>query len=238
MTASVSIVGATGRVGSAILAHLGARFAVSLVERVPGDEVVQLAERAVLGADLLINAAGVAHVEKPTLADIERLKVGNIDLPLALAEAALAERISMLHISSVKAGDSEASSSPYATSKREAEEQLERRFGPAFESDGLSLVVVRPLALLFPPLDAGRVSRLKFLRRWPVALTPPVSLPVLAPATFLAAIELLVDQVLAGLAPLGFTRREFDANERGTLRDVREAMVRWERSARLEVGGR
>ena len=109
------------------------------------------------GADLVVNAAGVAHLERPTSADLDRLRLANVELPVALAQVALTRGISLIHVSSIKArevGDE----SPYAASKREGDGRLEREFGEDFATAGLSLIVVRPLALLFPPLDAGKVT--------------------------------------------------------------------------------
>ncbi len=131
MTDALSIVSARGRVGSALGSHLATRFAVTSIARVPGEDIHGLAERAVKATDVLINAAGVAHIEQPTSADVQRLHEGNVDLPVALARAALERCVPMIHISSVKAGDSGAVSE-YAASKREAEQRLDNEHGIAF----------------------------------------------------------------------------------------------------------
>jgi nucleoside-diphosphate-sugar epimerase len=226
VTARIAVVGASGRVGSAVCAHLRSRYEVVAVGRRDGETVDELAARAVAEADLVINAAGVAHVERQTAADLERLTAANVEFPIALAAAALDRAIPMVHISSVKAVPD--APTPYGRSKYEGDTQLETRFGSAFADANLGLVIVRPLALLFPPLDAGKVSRLRFLRWWPRRLTPQISLPVLAPHTFLAAVDHAVDELLAGRKP-GVAERDFATSERGTLRDVRDAM-----SARVE----
>ena len=223
MNTPVAVVGANGRVGAAIRDHLAGTFEVVPIVRRPGESAAQLARRAASAAEVLVNAAGVAHLERPGVADVDRLHEGNVTLPMALADAALARGISFVHVSSVKAGTDD--STPYAASKREAEQRLEQLYGDRFASSGLSLIAVRPLALLFPPFDAGKLQRLRFLGRWPSALTPPIPLPVLAPSTFLAAITAAVEGAVAGRTTTGFTRREFGRSERGTLRDVRDAML-------------
>jgi NAD(P)-dependent dehydrogenase (short-subunit alcohol dehydrogenase family) len=171
----------------------------------------------------LINAAGVAHIEHPTPADLERLRVGNVELPMALAAAALEHGVSMIHISSVKATGQ--AGGPYASSKREAERRLEGECAERFAEAGLRLIIVRPLALLFPPFDAGKVRRLKMLRYWPRQLTPTLRLPVVTPATFLEAVEATVAVASSNSGPSGLMRREFGHGERGTFRDLRAAMV-------------
>jgi nucleoside-diphosphate-sugar epimerase len=186
----------------------------------------ELADRAAAHADVVVNAAGVAHIERPTPDDLERLQIGNVELPVALARAAIEHGVPLIHISSVKAADA-APKSPYARSKHEADERLFREFAPSFENVGTSLEVIRPLALLFPPLDAGKVTSLRFLRRLPAALTPPLRLPVLAPPTFLDAVERAVDRATSGATPPGWSLREFSRSECGSLRDVRAAMLAW-----------
>jgi nucleoside-diphosphate-sugar epimerase len=226
MRARVAVVGASGRVGRAIAAHLSGQYEVVRIARhAPDEDVGGLAKRAVAGgADVLINAAGVAHVEHASEDDLRRLELGNVEVPAALAAAALDRRISMIHISSVKAADP-SPTSPYASSKRRGDERLQTEFAERFATAGLALIIVRPLALLIPPLDAGRVSHLSFLRWWPRALTPPIRLPVLAPARFLAAIDDLVEGVLAGQEAVGVSVRSFDRRDRGSLRDVQGVFI-------------
>jgi nucleoside-diphosphate-sugar epimerase len=223
VTTRVSVVGANGRVGSALVQHLADAYEVVEVRRRPGESPTDIAARAADGADVVINAAGVAHLEQPTPADLERLRIGNVELPLALAGAALRERAHLIHISSVKATAD--ASTPYGQSKYEADRRLESEFHARFAEAGLSLVIVRPLALLFPPLNAGKVARLRFLRWWPSVLTPPVRLPVLAPMVFLETIGTSVDAALSRTMSSGAVIRGFENPERGTFRDVREAFV-------------
>lgn len=224
MTAEVAVVGSTGRVGRAVCEHLGTRFTVVPVARQTGESLTALVERAVQDADVSVNAAGVAHIEHPSADDLHRLHEGNIELPLALAKASLAAGVPMIHISSAKAADA-ASRTAYASSKREADERLRDEFGAAFETAGLSLIIIRPRALLFPPLDAGNVSRLSFLSRWPGRLTPALPVPVLAPADFLESVEQFVELCVDRAAPSGETIKEYGRGEWGTLRDVRRAFT-------------
>ena len=223
MSRRVSVVGANGRVGSALVRYLADSYGVVGIERRQGESPVELAARAAAGADVVINAAGVAHLEQPTAADLERLHVGNVELPLALADASFREHAHLIHISSVKATAD--ATSTYGQSKYEADQRLESEFGGRFAEAGLSLVIVRPLALLFPPFDAGKVARLSFLQHWPAWATPPVRLPVLTPETVLDAVGRLVDQTGAQSASNGLTTRDFERHERGTVADVRRAML-------------
>lgn len=224
MSARVAVVGASGRVGSAICEHLRSTYEVVEIRRQDGETVERLAARAVAGVGVVINAAGVAHVERPTLTDFERLRVANVELPLALARAALDRSVPMIHISSVKA--TPGARTAYGRSKFEAEQTLRSESGAGFADRELSLVIIRPLALLFPPLDAGRVARLRFLRRWPAVLTPALRIPVLTPETFLDATQAAVEDQLAHRCEPGVTIRDFGRDQRGTLRDVHLAMRR------------
>ena len=214
----VAVVGANGRVGSALVHHLADTHDVMAIVRQPAESPAEIATRAVDGADVIVNAAGVAHLERTTPADLERLRAGNVELPLALADAALGAGAHLIHISSVKATAD--ATTEYGQSKYEADQRLESEYGSRFADAGLSLVIVRPLALLFPPFDAGKIARLRFLRRWPVWAVPPARVPVLAPHVFLDAVA---DVVPTAVVP-GVRLREFDRDERCSLRDVRRAL--------------
>ncbi len=218
----VAVVGANGRVGCALVDHLEGRYDVNPIVRQAGEEQAELVARAVAGADVVVNAAGVAHVEHPTADDLQRLHAANVELPAALAEACLHQGASLIHISSVKAASAEPDS-PYARSKREGDDALQAGYASQFEAAGSSLVIVRPLALLFPPLNAGKVAKLRPIRGVPSVLVPPVRLPVLPASSFLAAIDDLLDATDSATAPDGLSWRDFDRSERGTLRDVRTA---------------
>jgi nucleoside-diphosphate-sugar epimerase len=215
----VAVVGANGRVGRAIVDHLRCRYEVQPVQRMDGEGLDDLAARAVIDAALVINAAGAAHLLSSTDADLERLRLGNVELPVTIARTALAHRTSLVHISSVKAELPD--ESLYARSKWEAERRLESFDQPFREAD-LALVVVRPLAMLFPPLNAGKVAVLQFVRFVPQALVPPIRLPVLAPERFLRAIDRAVDDAVSDRLR-GLSVSTFEGEDRGTLRDVHRA---------------
>ncbi len=220
----VAVVGATGRVGSAICARLSDRFDVEPVLRVPGDRPSDVAARAATAADggVIVNAAGMAHLERPTEHQVERMHEANVLLPVALADAALRSGTAVVHISSVKAVDD--ARTAYARAKREAEVRLEHEFADAFASAGLGLVVIRPLALLFPPFDAGKLRYLRPIAWVPARLVPAVRLPVLTGSTFLSAVASSVDDVLDTNGTAGLVRRDFGRADHATLRDVRTAM--------------
>lgn len=220
----VSVVGANGRVGRALVAHLADRYEVEPIIRRAGEEQADLVARAVSGVDVVVNAAGVAHVKHPAADDLQRLHAANVELPAALAEACAEEGLSLVHISSVKAANAEPGSD-YACSKRDGEEALRTGYADRFETADSHLVIVRPLAMLFTPLDAGKVAKLRPVRFVPSALIPPVRLPVLSPDTFLAAIDEVLETIRVGATPVGLSWRDFDRDERGTLRDVRSAFV-------------
>jgi nucleoside-diphosphate-sugar epimerase len=214
----VAVVGSTGRVGAAVVRHLASRYDVDEISRALVASEHELANRAIRSCRVVLNAAGVAHIEHVDPATLERLRSANIALPLHLAGEALRAGCSFIHISSSKATTPE--ESPYAESKRAGDEALEEQFATRFADAGLSLTVVRPMALLFPPLDAGKLRHLRLLGRIPLWWVPEVRLPVLAPMTFLNAIDSLVHGALSGQNPAGFSIRDFAASERGTLRDV------------------
>lgn len=219
----VSVIGANGRVGSALVAGLATRFDVVPVFRRPDESPAELAARAVEDVDVVVNAAGVAHLGDVTPADLDRLRAANVELPSLLAAAAATERISMIHISSVKAttpGDG-----AYARSKADGDERLAREWAVEFEQSDSSLVVVRPLALLHPPYHAGKLRLLRHVRRWPSVLTPPVPLPVLTSSAFERAIVEIIDDIARGTMAVGMSIRSFGRGEWGSLRDVRRSLA-------------
>lgn len=222
MIRTVAVVGAAGRVGAALARHLSARYDVVPITRQALPGVAALAERAA-EADVIVNAAGVAHVETATPADLERLERGNVELPLALAGAALARRVSLVHVSSVKALSP--GETPYAASKHRGEAELRERFAQPFDAAGLSLVLVRPLAMLFPPFDAGRLATLKPLRFVPRALVPPMRLPALTSATFLGSIDSAITSIADGSASSGLSTVDFGRSDHATLREIRDAIA-------------
>lgn len=222
MSGRIAVVGARGRVGSALVAHLGATSSVRPVDRQPGESAADLAARAADDADVIVNAAGVAHVVDETPGEIERLRSGNVELPLALAGAALGTGAHLVHISSVKSMPDALTA--YGRSKYEGDRALERDFAEQFANGGLGLVVVRPLALLFPPFAAGRLRRLRALRFVPGALVPRRRVPALTTSTFLATIDALVADAVRDDPPVGFRWHDFARQDQCTLRDVQRAM--------------
>jgi len=224
VTARIAVVGANGRVGRAISDRLGATYEIVPIVRRDEESPDDIAARASIGVDLLINAAGVAHLWHPDNAQLDRLRAGNIELPLALAQVCFDQRIGLLHVSSVKAEVAH-DRTPYATSKREADQQLERLYGHRFSNAGIGLVIVRPLALLIPPFDTGRLTRLRWLRRVPERFVPPVRLPVLTPTVFLHEVAASVSLLLGG-GVAGIALRTFGRAQRGNLADVRNVFAR------------
>jgi hypothetical protein len=196
---------------------------VAPIARARAEAVDDFAARAVQGADVVINAAGVAHLTDATPANERELVVGNVEVPAAIARAALRSSTSMIHVSSIKASRVD-DHSPYAQSKRAGDEMLRNEFADSYESAGLCLLVIRPLALLLPPFEAGRLSKLTALRHWPSTLTPRIRMPALTAAVFLSATEALVDDALSQKV-IGFRVREFARDEYATARDVRDAMA-------------
>ena len=108
-------------------------------------------EAAVRSADLVVHAAGLAHL--PPRRQVERdFHAQNVEVTERVARAAAGCGARMIYISSAAAASDR---TPYGRSKREAEDRL-REFG---RSDGLRWTVVRP-ALLFGEHDPGNFLRL------------------------------------------------------------------------------
>jgi nucleoside-diphosphate-sugar epimerase len=170
---------------------------------------------------VIVNCAGLAHVDRETPDAVSRLHAANVELPLTIAAAALKVGASMVHVSSAKAASP--SESAYAASKHEGEVALEHDFGDAFVEAGKALVILRPLALLFPPLDAGKVRHLRFLRHVPARLVPGIRLPVLTTETFERTVGSIVADLLSEQPAIGYSIREFSTAHRGTLRDIASA---------------
>ncbi len=215
----VAVVGANGRVGRGLSAELVSGYDLKAIVRQQGERPSELAERAVSRVDVVINAAGVAHVDDPTGDDLMRLRAANVDWPATLAASCLAARVHLVHISSVKASAT-SEDKPYASSKREGDRVLIEEFGESFADHDLHLAIVRPLALLYPPLDAGKLRLLRPVSHLPPWLTPPVRLPVLTKQVFEDAVRAELESALSGRG--GCVVRQFGRNERGTLRDIRD----------------
>lgn len=160
----VTVTGASGFVGGAVCRDLSTvgwtvRGVVRRsVETPPSWEIIRgdlrdraTAEAAVRSADLVVHAAGLAHLLPPR--QVERdFHEQNVDVTERVARAAARSGARMIYISSAAAASAR---TPYGRSKREAEERL-RDIG---HSDGLRWTVVRP-ALLFGEHDPGNFLRL------------------------------------------------------------------------------
>lgn len=220
----IALVGASGRVGRALKATLAERHDVSLIERADlGPDQQPMLRGRLADADVVVNAAGVAHLDgDPTPADMARLVTANVLLPMELAEAALATGTPLIHISSSKATSRRRGA--YAWSKRAGEDVLVATFHDRLVRAGVAVAVVRPPAMLFPPFDAGKLRWLRNLDRVPGSLTPPVPLPIVAPDRFVDRIEALARDGAEGRLEPGVSFVEFARDERGTLVDVRDAV--------------
>ncbi len=217
----ISVVGGSGRLGGALVRSLGAT-SVSSVVRSDRESAPELAQRATRNADVVVNAAGLAHIEGSTDDKIDQLLQSNVELPLALAAACLDAGVPLVHVSSVKANDP--GSSPYARSKRDGDDRLEAEFGGRFTAAGLTLVIVRPLALLIPPFDAGRLARLRWLSYVPRRLVPTLRVPATGENRIIGLIDDLAIGAASGGLPHGFVVVEAGPADRATLRDVRDVM--------------
>lgn len=218
----VSIVGASGRLGRMLVDGLGAGDPQPIARR-SGEDVTTLAARSVAGAGLVVNAAGVAHIDASGPDDARRLLQGNVELPLALAGACLSAGIPFVHVSSVKAVDPD--DSPYARSKRDGDDRLASDFGSQFADHNLPLVIVRPIALLIPPFDAGKLSSLRWIGLLPRWLVPRVPMPVMTASTMLRIVDRIVADALAGRCPPGIEVVAVAPSDRATLQEVHDTMA-------------
>lgn len=160
----VTVTGASGFVGRAVCRDLCARgWIVRGVvrrpvpdeppwERVYGDLFDPRTVRTALeGADIVIHAAGLAHVPLHRQNE-RRFLTNNAEMTRLVADAAADLGVRMIYISSEAATSTR---TPYGRSKRSAEECLEQ----LGRDRGLWWAVVRP-ALLFGERDPGNFLRL------------------------------------------------------------------------------
>lgn len=230
MTVSVGravMVGSTGRVGRAILGRLTANMDVQALGRYDIADPTPFMDDlrvACEGADCVLNVAGVAHLSAdPTTADLHRLVAANVAMPLDVARVCVESGTSMVHVSSSKAASLSGSSNAYEWSKRAGDAALAHAFDESFTAAQLSLAIVRPPALLFPPFEAGKLRWFRALDRLPARFVPPIPLPVVGADEFAALIEDLVAHIDA--RPKGVSFVDVGSDQRADLRTVRAAMA-------------
>lgn len=187
----------------------------------PDDFNVPL-RRVLDGVDVLVNVAGKAHLPAhPAAVDVRNLAVSNVSLPLDLGRLCLETTTSLIHVSSSKAREGgRASSTGYAWSKRLADAALVEEFDRPFRSKGLSLVIIRPPALLVPPLDTGRLRHLRHLPLIPEWLVPRRRVPALSGERF---VEILATLIVSP-GSTGVVTVDIDNADLADLRLVRSVM--------------
>lgn len=178
--------------------------------------------RALDGVDVLVNVAGKAHLPAhPAAVDVRSLAVSNVALPLDLGQLCLETTTSLIHVSSSKARNGGRSSSTgYAWSKRLGDAALVEEFDRPFRSKGLSLVIVRPPALLVPPLDTGRLRHLRHLPLIPEWLVPRRRVPALSGERF---VEILANLIVSP-GSSGVVTVDIESTDLADLRLVRAVM--------------
>lgn len=226
MSGVVAVMGGNGRLGSRLVDRA----------RGAGDEVIHLPRvdagcsaalddvmRGLGPDDVVVNAAGRAHVAADPSADVcADLRISNVELPLLLAERCLRSRSPLVHLSSVKA--SSRSTTQYSTSKREAEARLIDDFEHRFDAAGIALVLVRPPAVLAPPFDAGKLSRMRWLSSIPSRVIPPVPVPAISADGFVDRLVDVVRDVRRSSRWSGVRVVEWTRSDWVSLKTVAEAM--------------
>jgi nucleoside-diphosphate-sugar epimerase len=151
----VVVTGASGFIGSALVAHLAARGVD--VSRPPRE----LAADVFAGHDAVVHLANVAH----TAADAALLRQVNVEGTRRVAELAVAQGVRRLvYLSSAKAAEPQ---DPYGEAKLAAERQL---FEIAARSR-LELAVLRPPLVYGPRVKANFLALMRAIARgWPLPL--------------------------------------------------------------------
>jgi len=178
MPISILVSGATGFVGSAVLAGAAARgmTAGALVRRHDGEYEPAALHKGLRGVDCIVHCAGRAHIMTDVSPDpLEAFRTSNVTRTLALARAAAAAGVRrFVFISSIKVnGECTASGAPflptdpprpadpYGVSKHEAEQALRQLSAET----GLEVVVIRPVLVYGPGVKANFLAMMRWLTR-------------------------------------------------------------------------
>jgi nucleoside-diphosphate-sugar epimerase len=214
------VIGGSGRVGSAVIRYL----------RSEGHDVIPLdrhdltkhhvkgtgdllSEHAHQDCSVIVNLAGKAHLVAEEESNPE-VWMSNVGLPLTLAELSHTWSIPLLHLSSTKADIDPRRSTIYAASKRCAEVLLQCF---AFET-GTRIICLRTCAVLAPPFEAGKLSKLRKVAWIPSGLVPRVATPVVHPRD----LALAVSEAAADLAS---SKQQFEIREVSARMNLREVLV-------------
>jgi nucleoside-diphosphate-sugar epimerase len=191
---SIVVIGATGRIGRAVLPFLragGAELRLAprdMVDRAMAndtDDLVEVAQRSTA----ILNLAGRAHLQSGS-PDLDDLRRANVELPLRLLEVATAAETKLVHVSSTKANATDSKSNAYAKSKALAESLLR---DAANRTGTAPVVAFRTCAVMAPPYDAGKLSLVKRVRFLPSAVVPNITVPVISPETLALLLRKTVD---------------------------------------------
>lgn len=150
----IVLLGASGRVGRSLSDEFKTMdFTVN--EIAARDNILHVKMR--LNRPLLVNAAGIAHVNYPANDEsVAAIYAGNLALLDKVAEFALELNAPLIHLSSSKA-NLDAGDRLYAASKRLGEELLIDKYLARFNRAGLHMRILRIPAVLAPPFDSGKL---------------------------------------------------------------------------------